>query len=83
MLYLTTTLYHGNRYIIYGFKNGEIKVDLLVDKIKNNYITTRTIFNMKQIYKIYLAQGFLFIITDNRKKIKILSLLGSNSIIVN
>lgn len=83
LLYLTTTLYHGNRYIIYGFKNGEIKVDLLVDKINNNYITTRTIFNMKQIYKIYLAQGFLFIITDNRKKIKILSLLGSNSIIVN
>ena len=83
LIYLSTALYHGNRYIIYGYKKGEIKVYLLNDKQKNSYITTRTIFNLNQIYKIYHTQGFLFIITDNKKKIKILSLLGSNSILVN
>ena len=83
LIYLSTTLYHGNRYIIYGYQSGEIKVYLLLDRNKNYYISTRTIFNMNKIHKIYHIQGFLFIITDNRKKIKILSLLGSNSILIN
>ena len=84
LLYISTTLYHGNRYILYGYENGECKVYLLKDKYNDSYISPRTIFNLNQkIYKIYQIQGYLFIISENRKKIRILSLLGSNSILVN
>ena len=84
LIYISTTLYHGNRYILYGYKNGECQVHLLRDKYNDSFITTRTKFHMKQvIYKIYQIQGYLFIINENRKKIRILSLLGSNSILVN
>ena len=84
LIHISTTLYHGNRYIIYGYKNGECKVFLLMDFYNDNYISTRTIFNLNQnIYKIYQIQGYLFIIYENRKKIRILSLLGSNNILVN
>ena len=83
-MYISTTLYHGNRYILYGYENGECKVYLLKDKYNDSYISPRTIFNLNQkIYKIYQIQGYLFIISENRKKIRILSLLGSNSILVN
>ena len=37
----------------------------------------------QKIYKIYQIQGYLFIINENRKKIRILSLLGSNNILIN
>ena len=84
LIYLSTTLYHGNRYIIYGYSTGEIKVYLIRDKSKDNYISVRTTFNLhKSIYKIYQIQGYLFVVTDNKKKINVLSLLGSNSILVN
>ena len=84
LLYISTTLYHGNRYILYGYENGECKVYLLKDKYNDSYISPRTIFNLNQrIYKIYQIQGYLFIISENRKKIRVLSLLGSNSILVN
>ena len=85
LIYLSTTLYHGNRYIIYGYSTGEIKVYLIRDKSKDDYyISVRTTFNLhKNIYKIYQIQGYLFVVTDNKKKINVLSLLGSNSILVN
>ena len=84
LIHISTTLYHGNRYIIYGYKNGECKVHLLRDKFNDSFISIRTAFDMKQpIYKIYQIQGYLFVINENRKKIRILSLLGSNSILVN
>ena len=84
LIYLSTTLYHGNRYIIYGYSSGEIKVYLIRDKSKDNYISVRTTFNLhKTIYKIYQIQGYLFVVTDNKKKVNVLSLLGSNSILVN
>ena len=84
LIYLSTTLYHGNRYIIYGYSTGEIKVYLIKDKIKDSFISVRTTFNLhKNIDKIYQIQGYLFVVTDNRRKINILSLLGSNSILVN
>ena len=84
LIYLSTTLYHANRYIIYGYSSGEIKVYLIKDKSKDNFISLRTAFNLhKNIYKIYQIQGYLFVVTDNRKKINVLSLLGSNSILVN
>ena len=84
LIYISTTLYHGNRYIIYGYKTGECKIYFLRDKFNDSYISPRTIFSMKhEIYKIYQIQGYLFIIDENRKKIRILSLLGSNSILVN
>jgi hypothetical protein len=84
LIYLSTTLYHGNRYIIYGYSTGEIKVYLIKDKSKDDYISVRTTFNLhKTIYKIYQIQGYLFVVTDNKKKINILSLLGSNSILIN
>ena len=84
LIYLSTTLYHSNRYIIYGYSTGEIKVYLIKDKSKDDYISIRTIFNLhKTISKIYQIQGYLFVVTDNKKKINVLSLLGSNSILVN
>ena len=84
LIYISTTLYHGNRYILYGYKNGECQVHLLRDKFNDSFITIRTALDMKQpIYKIYQIQGYLFVINENRKKIRILSLLGSNSILVN
>ena len=84
LLYISTVLYHGNRYILYGYENGECKVYLIKDKYKDNYISTRTVFNLNQkIYKMYQTQGYLFIINEDRKKIRILSLLGSNSILIN
>ena len=84
LLYISTTLYHGNRYILYGYENGEFNVYLLKDKFNDSYISLRTMFNLNQrIYKIYQIQGYLFIIYENRKKIRILSLLGSNSILIN
>ena len=84
LMHVSTTLYHGNRYMIYGYKNGECKIYFLRDKFNDSYISPRTIFNMKhEIYKIYQIQGYLFLIDENRKKIRILSLLGSNSILVN
>ena len=84
LIYVSTTLYHGNRYMIYGYKNGECKIYFLRDKFNDSYISPRTLFKMKhEIYKIYQIQGYLFIIDKNRKKIRILSLLGSNSILVN
>ena len=84
LLYISTVLYHGNRYILYGYENGECKVYLIKDKYKDNYISTRAVFNLNQkIYKMYQTQGYLFIINEDRKKIRILSLLGSNSILIN
>ena len=87
LIYLSTTLYHGNRYIIYGYSNGKIFVYLIRDKTnisENNYVSIRTVFNLhKKIDKIYQTQGYLFVVTDDRKKINVLSLLGSNSILVN
>ena len=84
LLYISTALYHGNRYILYGYENGECKIYLIKDTYKDNYISARTIFNLNQkIYKVYQTQGYLFIINEDRKKIRILSLLGSNSILVN
>ena len=84
LIYLSTTLYHANRYIIYGYSTGEIKVYLIRDKSKNNYISVRTTFNLhKTINKIYQIQGYLFVVTDNKKKINVLSLLGSNNILIN
>ena len=84
LLYLSTTLYHANRYIIYGYATGEIKVYLIKDKSKDDYISIRTSFNLhKTINKIYQTQGYLFVVTDNKKKINVLSLLGSNSLLVN
>ena len=84
LIYLSTTLYHGNRYVIYGYSTGEIKVYLIKDKTKDDYISVRTTFNLhKNINKIYQIQGYLFVVTDNKKKINVLSLLGSNSILVN
>ena len=83
LIYLSTTLYHANRYIIYGYSTGEIKVYLIKDKSKDDYISIRTTFNLhKTINKIYQIQGYLFVVTD-KKKINVLSLLGSNSILVN
>ena len=84
LIYLSTTLYHANRYIIYGYSTGEIKVYLIRDKSKDNYISVRTTFNLhKTINKIYQIQGYLFVVTDNKKKINVLSLLGSNNILIN
>ena len=84
LLYISTVLYHGNRYILYGYENGECKVYLIKDKYKDNYISSRTVFNLNQkIYKMYQTQGYLFVINEDRKKIRILSLLGSNSILIN
>ena len=84
LIYLSTTLYHANRYIIYGYSTGEIKVYLIKDKSRDNYISVRTTFNLhKAINKIYQIQGYLFVVTDNRKKINVLSLLGSNNILIN
>ena len=84
LIYLSTTLYHANRYIIYGYSTGEIKIYLIKDKYKDNYLSVRTTFNLhKTINKIYQIQGYLFVVTDNKKKINVLSLLGSNSILVN
>lgn len=84
LIYLSTTLYHGNRYIIYGYSSGEIKIYLIKDKTKDSFISVRTTFNLhKTINKIYQIQGYLFVVTDNKKKINVLSLLGSNSILVN
>ena len=84
LIYLSTTLYHGNRYIIYGYSTGEIKIYLIKDKTKDSFISVRTTFNLhKTINKIYQIQGYLFVVTDNKKKINVLSLLGSNSILVN
>ena len=84
LIYLSTTLYHANRYIIYGYSTGEIKVYLIKDKSKDNFISVRTTFNLhKNIYKIYQVQGYLFVVTDNKKKVNVLSLLGSNNILVN
>ena len=84
LIHVSTTLFHGNRYMIYGYKNGECKIYFLRDKFNDSYISPRTLFKMKhEIYKIYQIQGYLFIIDKNRKKIRILSLLGSNSILVN
>ena len=84
LIHVSTTLYHGNRYMIYGYKNGECKIYFLRDKFNDSFISPRTLFKMKhEIYKIYQIQGYLFIIDKNRKKIRILSLLGSNSILVN
>ena len=84
LIHVSTTLFHGNRYMIYGYKNGECKIYFLRDKFNDSYVSPRTIFKMKhEVYKIYQIQGYLFIIDENRKKIRILSLLGSNSILVN
>ena len=84
LLYISTTFYHGNRYILYGYENGKCQVYLLKDKYNDSFISPRTIFNLNQkIYKIYQIQGYLFIINENRKKIRILSLLGSNNILIN
>ena len=84
LIHVSTTLYHGNRYMIYGYKSGECKIYFLRDKFNDSYVSPRTIFKMKhEVYKIYQIQGYLFIIDENRKKIRILSLLGSNSILVN
>lgn len=84
LIYLSTTLYHANRYIIYGYSTGEIKVYLIRDKSKDNYISVRTTFNLhKTINRIYQIQGYLFVVTDNKKKINVLSLLGSNNILIN
>ena len=75
LLYLSTTLYHANRYIIYGYAKGEIKVYLIKDKSKDDYISIRTSFNLhKTINKIYQTQGYLFVVTDNKKKINVLIL---------
>ena len=84
LIYLSTTLYHGNTYIIYGYSTGVIKVYLMNDKSKDDNISIRTVFNLhKNINKIYQIQGYLFIVTDNRRKINVLSLLGNNNILVN
>ena len=84
LIYTSTALYHGNRYVLYGYKYGECKIFLLKENNNENYLSIRTIFNLNDnIYKIYQIQGYLFIIYENRKKIRILSLLGSNSILLN
>ena len=73
LIYLSTTLYHGNRYIIYGYSNGKIFIYLIRDKtnnLENNYVSIRTVFNLhKKIDKIYQTQGYLFVVTDDRKKL--------------
>ena len=50
----------------------------------SDYISIRAVFNShKNINKIYQIKGYLFIVTDNRKKINVLNLLGSNNVLVN
>ena len=69
LIYLSTTLYHANRYVIYGYSTGEINIYLIKDKFKDNYLSVRTTFNLyKIINKIYQIQGYLFFVTDIRKK---------------
>ena len=84
LIHISSALYHGNRYAIYGYNNGECQVYLLRDKLNDSCVSARTIFKLnQQIFKIYQTQGYLFIIEENGKKIRILSLLGSNSVLVN
>ena len=84
LIYLSTSLFHGNRYIIYGYSSGEIKIYIINDNAKDDYLSLKTTFHLhEKINKIYQIQDFLFIVTNNKKKINILSLLESKKFLIN
>jgi hypothetical protein len=84
LIYLSTFFYHGNRYIIYGYSTGEIKIFIINEKSNDHYLSIKTTFNLhKKINKIYQMQDYLFIVTNNKRNINVISLLESNNILIN
>ena len=84
LIYLSTFLHNGDRYIIYGYSTGEIKIYIINEKLNDHHLSMKTTFNLhKKINKIYQIQNYLFIVTNNKRNINVLSLLESNNLLIN